>query len=441
MFLGQVISVLRRPLRPNTHTRSDAITARSVAANIVTRELFKHSNLCARDFAASRFECRLSKELWQRITAEVNERLVILGEILAKQCNFYLAHRMRRANQIWNLYSRLYTEKTLKTLAFRFLDRLRNRPQKPLAFLLGAALFKWEQERITDSEMKRCIAEFEILSQKCGNANGVAANGNMNGNGSGCMSDNANGSDSANGSKHGNGSTCTNMAGNCSEPTLHPEAFKAHLREEGWEPVVENSKMFLWRRWMPETSGYEYKVFGTFYDIPARAFFSVQTDTEYRKRWDKLVIKLDIIDREAKGGCEVVHWVMQYPFPMYKRDYVYIRRAFVDSRRNVMVLMSRSTDHPACPPINECVRVTKYTSHMVIRPHRGIDEDGFDFLLSYYDDPRSSFPGPIYSWMAASGVPDFLEKLHGAAKDLHVKNTKAPVSNLPQGSGVQCAYA
>ncbi|CAN7999525.1 unnamed protein product, partial [Ixodes pacificus] len=236
MFLGQVISVLRRPLRPNTHTRSDAITARSVAANIVTRELFKHSNLCARDFAASRLECRLSKELWQRLTAEVNERLVILGEILAKQCNFYLAHRMRRANQIWNLYSRLYTEKTLKTLAFRFLDRLRNRPQKPLAFLLGAALFKWEQERITDGEMKRCIAEFEILSQN----------------------------------------TCTNMAGNCSEPTLHPEAFKAHLREEGWEPVVENSKMFLWRRWMPETSGYEYKVFGTFYDIPARAFFSVQ---------------------------------------------------------------------------------------------------------------------------------------------------------------------
>lgn len=65
-------------------------------------------------------------------------------------------------------------------------------------------------------------------------------------------------------------------------------------------------------------------------------------------------------------------WRLQ--FPMYKRDYVYIRRAFVDSRRNVMVLMSRSTDHPACPPINECVRVTKYTSHMVIRPHRGIDE-------------------------------------------------------------------
>lgn len=403
MILNQLVSALRRPLRPSNHPRSDLVTIKSFAANVATRELFKESSLCVRDFAGEKFECKLASELWKRVAAEANERLVLLGEILAKQCNFYVAHRMRRANQIWNLYSRLYTEKTLKTLVSRFLDRLRSRSQKPMAFLLSAALFKWEHERITDTEVKGCVDEFEILSQKCGNTNG-----------------------------------------NCSEPTLQPEIFKAHLAEEGWEPVVENSKMFLWRRWMPETSGYEYKVFGTFHDIPARAFFSVQTDTEYRKRWDKLVIKLDIIDRDASDGCEVVHWVMQYPFPMYKRDYVYIRRAFVDDQRNVMVIMSRSTHHPACPPINECVRVTKYTSHMVIRPHRNIDEDGFDFLLSYYDDPRSSFPGPIYSWMAASGVPDFIEKLHCAAKDLHLKgNNKAPPASLGSGqsAAVQCAYA
>lgn len=403
MILSQLVSVLRRPLRPNHHPRSDLVTMKSFAASVATRELFKESSLCVRDFAGEKFEYKLVSKLWKRVATEANERLVLLGEILAKQCNFYVAHRMRRANQIWNLYSRLYTEKTIKTLVSRFLDRLRSRSQKPMAFLLSAALFKWEHERITDTEVKGCVDEFEILSQKCGNTNG-----------------------------------------NYSEPTLQPEVFKAHLAEEGWEPVVENSKMFLWRRWMPETSGYEYKVFGTFYDIPARAFFSVQTDTEYRKRWDKLVIKLDIIDRDASNGCEVVHWVMQYPFPMYKRDYVYIRRAFVDDQRNVMVIMSRSTHHPACPPLNECVRVTKYTSHMVIRPHGNIDEDGFDFLLSYYDDPQSSFPGPIYSWMAASGVPDFIEKLHCAAKDLHLKNcSKAPPASLGSGqsSAVQCAYA
>lgn len=388
---------------PCNQARTDLITAKSLAANIVTRELFKGHRFCVDDFARSALRYSVPRQLWQNLVVELNERLALLGEILAKQCNFYVAHRMRRANQIWNLYSRLYAEKTLIRLVSKFVERLRNKPQRTLSLLLSAAAFKWEQERITDREMKRCIAEFEILSQKCGN--------NNNGNGN----------------------------GKCSEPTLHPEAFKAHLAQEGWEPVVENSKMFLWRRWVPETSGFEYKVFGTFYDIPARAFFSVQTDTEYRKRWDSLVIKLDIIDKEAKGGCEIVHWVMHYPFPMYKRDYVYIRRALVDGERNVMVLMSRSTNHPACPPMDKCIRITKYTSHMVIRPHHGIDEDGFDFLLSYYDDPESSFPGPIYSWMAASGVPDFLEKLHGAARELHHRN-KAPTS-IATGTHMQCAYA
>lgn len=82
-------------------------------------------------------------------------------------------------------------------------------------------------------------------------------------------------------------------------------------------------------------------VFGTFEDIPAQDFFDVQRDTEYRKRWDGLVIKLDIVDSEKienisniltndnpnevnsqnknnhkaylDSGNEVIHWIMHYP--------------------------------------------------------------------------------------------------------------------------------
>lgn len=70
-------------------------------------------------------------------------------------------------------------------------------------------------------------------------------------------------------------------------------------------------------------------VFGTFKDIPASSFFSVQLDTEYRKSWDNLVIKLDIVDKEIQEdedqvqSCqntsmydsknEIVHWIMHYP--------------------------------------------------------------------------------------------------------------------------------
>jgi len=38
-----------------------------------------------------------------------------------------------------------------------------------------------------------------------------------------------------------------------------------------------------------------------------------QLDTEYRKKWDSLVIKLEVVDREANSGSEVVHWATQFP--------------------------------------------------------------------------------------------------------------------------------
>ena len=38
-----------------------------------------------------------------------------------------------------------------------------------------------------------------------------------------------------------------------------------------------------------------------------------KVDLEFRKQWDKLVITLDIVDKDESSGTEVVHWVMHYP--------------------------------------------------------------------------------------------------------------------------------
>lgn len=142
-----------------------------------------------------------------------------------------------------------------------------------------------------------------------------------------------------------------------------------------------------------------------------------QLDTEYRKKWDSLVIKLEVVDRDVSTGTEVVHWATHFPvsficllfclsgesylfcifcvrrtlvfasfifvcanydlglssvqerllamlkyifsfyfrlvswlfnlfhfttqYPMYSRDYVYVRRYDVDVENNLMVLVSR----------------------------------------------------------------------------------------------------
>ena len=113
---------------------------------------------------------------------------------------------------------------------------------------------------------------------------------------------------------------------------------------------------------------------------------------------------------------------MHYPYPMYCRQYCYVRRAIIDPSANLLILISKSTNHPTCDALaaaRSCVRVTAYESRLVIRPHARSVDNGFDYLLTYFDDPQSAFPSAAYSWMAYSGVPDFVSKLHAAAQRLH----------------------
>lgn len=338
----------------------------------------------------------LKHEMW----SQMNEKLIVLGEILTKQCNFYASQRLRRMSQIWYLYTKLYNERSFHRFVTRIVKQLRFDKKKPVGMLLGACLFSWEKVKITHEEINRYVEEFHRIE------NGISKSWEM------CQNNNK---------------------------------LNKIVSEEGWEPVISRENLFLWRKSMPGTYLYEYKVFGSFFDIPPRVFFHVQKDTEYRKKWDKLVIKLDIIDKEGEDGSEIVHWVMHYPYPMYSREYVYVRRCFIDHSNNVMVLVSRAADHPSCPPSNKYVRVTNYSSRMVIKPHRGFDENGFDYILTYFDDPQAAFPSPAYNWMASSGVPDFVEKLHAAAQELlrhsWSRSVVSPSSNTCTSKGIQYAYA
>ncbi|XP_030819944.1 stAR-related lipid transfer protein 7, mitochondrial [Camarhynchus parvulus] len=191
----------------------------------------------------------------------------------------------------------------------------------------------------------------------------------------------------------------------------------------------------------------KFSIFGSYTDVTPRQFFNVQLDTEYRKQWDSLVLKLDVVERDPATGSEVIHWVTQFPYPMYSRDYVYVRRYSVDSDRNLMVLVSRAVEHPGIPEDPEHVRVRSYESHMVIRPHRGFDENGFDYLLTYSDNPQTVFPRYCLSWMVSSGMPEFLEKLHSAAlkakkMELELRDYLSPAKGPePRGAAQHLEYA
>ncbi|CAI5783340.1 stAR-related lipid transfer protein 7, mitochondrial [Podarcis lilfordi] len=336
---------------------------------------------------------------WLRKGTEQCPRQKNLLSLLANQCSYVTGQRVQRAQQIGQLYSNIYSERTRKSLFTslwrKFLGRYTS-ACKLMAAVTG--VFLWEEERIKEEELKRSAEEMKRMEE----ISVFQSNKGM-------------------------------------SQTQEPKDAGSVSREQSWEMVMDKKHFKLWRRPIGGTHLYQYRVFGTYTDVTPRQFFNVQLDTEYRKKWDSLVIKLEVIERDQDTGSEVIHWVTHFPYPMYSRDYVYVRRYSVDQENNLMVLVSRAVEHPSVPEDPEFVRVQTYESQMVIRPHSSFDENGFDYLLTYSDNPQTVFPRYCVSWMVSSGMPDFLEKLHMAAlkaknMEIEVKDYISSAKSLESGS-------
>ena len=60
-------------------------------------------------------------------------------------------------------------------------------------------------------------------------------------------------------------------------------------------------------------------------------------------------------------------------------------------------------DYPALPEPSDAVRVRDYYSEMVIKPHTCVDQPGFNYELTYFDDPQVHLPASCVNWVATSG--------------------------------------
>ncbi|OWF41503.1 StAR-related lipid transfer protein 7, mitochondrial [Mizuhopecten yessoensis] len=326
------------------------------------------------------------------IVRKLLDQFGILNDLTIKQCNGVAAQRLRRTTQILFLYRRVYGESVVR-LINRFSDPFMKNGKVRNAFCLyGAALFSWQNNQLTDSDLESCIDDMKHIEDLV-NAE--------------CENNDRGGSDVDNGTRSGGNENSGNQ-----------EDSSVNHYMDTWACILNKINFKVWSKPVQGSAVYEYKVYGTFEDITPMSFYTVQVDLEYRKRWDKRIIKLEMVDHDKESGSEIIHWVTSFIWPMANREYVFVRRYKVDRQKNVMVLMSHSTDHPGIPKNKSCVRITKYESDMVIKPHTNFNENGFDYVLTYYDDPQASIPSVAYDWLAAKGVPGFLEDVHKAAKTL-----------------------
>lgn len=312
-----------------------------------------------------------------------NDKLAVFSKLFNKQCAAVIAHRTRRTTQIVAFYRNLYGHKCDGTLLKRLRDAFKRHldGRGKLFVLLSAVFFNWDDHRITNQELESVSDDLATFL---------------------------------------NLKTCTSDA-----KVVDHEGCE-------WERVVQNDHFTMWRCPVEGSSLYKYKVFGSYKDLPASCFYKIQLDLEYRKKWDSHVIKLERVAVDEETGSEVIYWATQFPLGvLYNRDYVYVRRFQVDRTENQMVITAHSVDHPHFPETKDYIRVGQYNSQMLIKPHSTFEENGFDYVMSYYDDPQLYVPTWMINKMTLSSLPMFLNTLHGAAKQLH-QSTK--ISSLEEDS-------
>ncbi|XP_003692055.1 stAR-related lipid transfer protein 7, mitochondrial-like isoform X2 [Apis florea] len=335
-----------------------------------------------------------------RVAFWLKEQRVQVTRACARQFEFIAAQRIRRSLQIFHLYTRIWDEVALKEFIKTWKRRTLKNAKHFLTSSIGVTIYNWDRERITEEELNSCTQEIEgiyklkdttVICQKCNQRILI-----------------------------------DNPQPGINYCTCYGEKFSAtsNVDQEGWRPYIERQDMLIWRREEPNFGGlFSYKVYGTFSDVTAEDFLQTQIDLEYRKKWDATARELQVVDTDPSlqksddSGIDIIYWETIWPRLFMNRDYVYQRRWVIDKEKQLIIIISKVTEHPNVPNKPGIYRVTTYWSYMVIRPYTELHQPGIEFGLTYFDDPGVNIPSTITSWVTMTGLPDFLLRMRHASKN------------------------
>lgn len=363
--------------------------------------------------------CGRFREYRSRVALWLKQQSGQVVKACTRQFEFIAAQRIRRSLQIFHLYTRIWDEVALKEFMKSWKRRAVRNARHFLTSSIGVTMYNWDRERISEEELNSCKRDIEeihrlkditLICPKCHLRVVIDT-------------------------QQPNINYCTCNGGK----------FSATSNEdsEGWKPYIERQDMLIWRKEEPNSGGlFAYKVYGTFSDVTAEDFLQTQIDLDYRKKWDPTARELTIIDTDpeskesADNGIDVVYWETIWPRLFTNRDYVYQRRWIIDKEKRLIVIISKVTEHPNVPTKPGIYRVTTYWSYMVIKPYTDIHQPGIEFGLTYFDDPGVNIPSAITSWVAMSGLPDFLIRMRHASKNYQSYKLTKEKENVSDASRI-----
>ena len=109
------------------------------------------------------------------------------------------------------------------------------------------------------------------------------------------------------------------------------------------------------------------------------------------------------------------YWQLSYPFPLYNRDYCFVResRKLPIEGRDVYVTLAKSEPFQVFPERSGVIRVKDYFQRA------GMMSDGKEgtvAYMTYYDNPEGMIPTWLINWAASTGGPAYLKVMQKSCR-------------------------
>lgn len=200
------------------------------------------------------------------IPHEIKDQPSKILHVWAHQCECVVAQRLRRTQQMFSLYSKLWGENALKDFLIKIKGQIQLRSKQFIIGAVGAAMFDWDKKRIKDEEILKYADELVYIKK-------------------------------------------------LKENTVKSDTPKGEvITFDNWTLFIEKNDLLVWRRITP-SGAFEYKVYGSYNDVTAEDFLNVQVDIDYRKFWDETAVELELVETDSKpnSNSDIIYWEMLWP--------------------------------------------------------------------------------------------------------------------------------
>lgn len=187
-------------------------------------------------------------------------------------------------------------------------------------------------------------------------------------------------------------------------------SFDGLYDDGGWEFIKETNGFKIYSRQMPGSNIMGFKVEGHI-NAPIIDLMATLRDVDYSTQWQPdLLEKTSIEDRGAQEA--LTYSRVDMPWPLDDRDYVLHNQLLLDKERNLLFVISKSTEHPKYGPRKGAVRAKIGYSNIGLRP---VTKSRTYVEWTLFGDPKGNIPGWVVNFYQRSFPISFFKTLENRA--------------------------